>query len=319
MNFSLITSSPRPYFLVVFKGKIVQNGTKLGKGLFGGPPLVVSCEVPQSQQFWKRRVSEQGGRECNKSSLPPSLSLRKRWMNIMRPTVWLDWPVFESKVKKNLNFKKSFQKCILRGGAIITTTERVQAVSKYVYFRWGVWPFPLCTSVSFCLLYGPFYLAPSTKSWAYHMGKVAQKPFRDTENLGIAICWFRRQMSPPLFPFLPLSLLSLASITGYYCLFHSRLATIIIHSYMCVCVYLAHMQPFYRLLRATTPQWSGRFLGITGWDPSVCKFNRYMSTSSGFPLLNGVYSIDSIRTVGNYPAVLNFNRLFLKLNRFNCN
>ena len=33
----------------------------------------------------------------------------------------------------------------------------------------------------------------------------------------------------------------------------------------------------------------------------------------------GVYSIDSSKMIGDFPAVLNFNRLFLKLNRFICN
>ena len=38
-----------------------------------------------------------------------------------------------------------------------------------------------------------------------------------------------------------------------------------------------------------------------------------MLTSSGF---RGVYSINSSKTTGNFPALLNFNRLFLKPNRF---
>ena len=41
----------------------------------------------------------------------------------------------------------------------------------------------------------------------------------------------------------------------------------------------------------------------------------YMLTSSGFPLLNWgnlSYSIDSSKMIGNFPAVLNFIRLFLK-------
>ena len=45
----------------------------------------------------------------------------------------------------------------------------------------------------------------------------------------------------------------------------------------------------------------------------------YMFTSSGFSLLNWVYSIDSSKIIGNFLAVLNFNRLFLKLYRFICN
>ena len=59
-----------------------------------------------------------------------------------------------------------------------------------------------------------------------------------------------------------------------------------------------------------TSQW----FGITGWDPSFCKSNRgYMLTSSKFPFLNWgiLYSINSSKTVGDFPAVSNFNRLFL--------
>ena len=45
-----------------------------------------------------------------------------------------------------------------------------------------------------------------------------------------------------------------------------------------------------------------------------------MLTSSGSPLLNWVYSIDSSKMISISPAVvLNFNQLFLKLNRFICN
>ena len=32
-----------------------------------------------------------------------------------------------------------------------------------------------------------------------------------------------------------------------------------------------------------------------------------------------IYSIDGSKVIGNFPAVLNCNRLFLKLNRFICN
>ena len=45
----------------------------------------------------------------------------------------------------------------------------------------------------------------------------------------------------------------------------------------------------------------------------------YRLASFGFPLLNWVYSINSSKMIGSFPAVLNFNRLFLKLNRFMCN
>ena len=44
-----------------------------------------------------------------------------------------------------------------------------------------------------------------------------------------------------------------------------------------------------------------------------------MFTSSGFPLLIGVYSINSSKMIGNFFAILIFNRLFLKLNWFICN
>jgi hypothetical protein len=46
----------------------------------------------------------------------------------------------------------------------------------------------------------------------------------------------------------------------------------------------------------------------------------YMLTSSGFPLLNwGIFFYNSSKMVSNFPDILNFNRLFLKLNRFICN
>ena len=67
-------------------------------------------------------------------------------------------------------------------------------------------------------------------------------------------------------------------------------------------------------------QWSGRFLGITGRDPSVCKSNRlHCSHPPVFLYKNGVCSINSSRMIGKFPAVLNFNRLFLRLDRFICN
>ena len=44
----------------------------------------------------------------------------------------------------------------------------------------------------------------------------------------------------------------------------------------------------------------------------------YMLTSSGFDAFE-VYSIDSSKTIGKFPEVLNFNRSFLELNRFICN
>ena len=64
-------------------------------------------------------------------------------------------------------------------------------------------------------------------------------------------------------------------------------------------------------------QWSGRFLGIIGWDPSVCKSNRlHVDILRFFLYYIGVYSINSSKMIGNFPAVSNFNRLYLKLNRF---
>jgi hypothetical protein len=70
-------------------------------------------------------------------------------------------------------------------------------------------------------------------------------------------------------------------------------------------------------------QHSGRrFLAIiTGLDPRVSKSNRLHDDILRFSFYEiGVYSTDSSKTINNFPAVLmNFNRLFLKLNRFICN
>ena len=61
-------------------------------------------------------------------------------------------------------------------------------------------------------------------------------------------------------------------------------------------------------------QWSGRFLGITGWDPVTCWHPPI------FLYWIGVYStINSSKIIGNFHALLNFNRLYLKLNQFICN
>ena len=58
-------------------------------------------------------------------------------------------------------------------------------------------------------------------------------------------------------------------------------------------------------------------------DPRIPNPTSYTFTSSGFDAFHtfGVYStVDSSTMLGNPPAVLmNFNRLFLKLNRFICN
>ena len=65
---------------------------------------------------------------------------------------------------------------------------------------------------------------------------------------------------------------------------------------------------------------SGEILGITGQDPSVSKSNHlHVDIFRFFLYLSQVYSIDSSRMMGNFPDVFNFNRLFLKLNRFICN
>ena len=67
-------------------------------------------------------------------------------------------------------------------------------------------------------------------------------------------------------------------------------------------------------------QWSERFLGITDWDPSVCKSNRLHVHIVQFSFIKfGVYSIYSSKMTGDFLAILNFNRLFLKLDRFICN
>ena len=70
-------------------------------------------------------------------------------------------------------------------------------------------------------------------------------------------------------------------------------------------------------------QWSGRVLGmISGWDPSVCKSNRWhvdILRDFLYYSIGVLYSINSSKMIGNFPAVSNFNWLFLKLYRFICN
>ena len=69
------------------------------------------------------------------------------------------------------------------------------------------------------------------------------------------------------------------------------------------------------LKKTGVDRWSGRLLGIiTSSDLSVCKSNRLHPPV--FIDEIGVYSTDSSKMIGNFPAVLNFNRLFLKLNQF---
>ena len=65
-------------------------------------------------------------------------------------------------------------------------------------------------------------------------------------------------------------------------------------------------------------QWSGRFLGMMGWDPSVPKPNRLHVDILRFSFikLGYIYSINSSTMIGNFPAVLNFSRVFLKRNVF---
>ena len=77
-----------------------------------------------------------------------------------------------------------------------------------------------------------------------------------------------------------------------------------------------------RVTQSGFHRWSGRFLGITtGWDPSVCKSNRLHVDRHPPVSLHQIkaYSIDSFQKIGNFPAVSNFNRFFLKLNQFICN
>ena len=63
----------------------------------------------------------------------------------------------------------------------------------------------------------------------------------------------------------------------------------------------------------------GKFLGIVGQDPSVSESNRlHVDIFRFFFHSVEVYSIDSSKMIGNSPEVFNFNRLFLKLNRFIC-
>ena len=57
-----------------------------------------------------------------------------------------------------------------------------------------------------------------------------------------------------------------------------------------------------------------------GQDPGDSKSNRLHVDIFRFCFHSfEVYSIDSSKMIGNSPEVSNFNRLFLKLNRFICN
>jgi hypothetical protein len=60
-----------------------------------------------------------------------------------------------------------------------------------------------------------------------------------------------------------------------------------------------------------------KFLGIVGQNPSDSKSNRLHVDIFRFCFDSfEVHSIDSSKMIGNSPEVSNFNRLFLKLNRF---
>ena len=60
-------------------------------------------------------------------------------------------------------------------------------------------------------------------------------------------------------------------------------------------------------------------MGIIGRDPSVQFQPVTCRHLSDLLDLFEVYSIDSSKMSGNIPEVLNFNRVFLNLNRFICN
>ena len=71
------------------------------------------------------------------------------------------------------------------------------------------------------------------------------------------------------------------------------------------------------LMKDNPKQWSGRFVGIIGWSPSVCKSNwLHVRHPPVFLYWLGVYSVNSSKKIDNFPAVLNINWLFLKLNWF---
>ena len=59
-------------------------------------------------------------------------------------------------------------------------------------------------------------------------------------------------------------------------------------------------------------QYPGRFLGKVNQYPSVSKSNRSHESC-------GILYKDSFEMLGIFPELLNFDRLFLTLNRFTCN
>jgi hypothetical protein len=70
-------------------------------------------------------------------------------------------------------------------------------------------------------------------------------------------------------------------------------------------------------MQAATPV---KFLDIVGQDPSISKSNWLHVDIFWFCFHSfEIYSIDSYRMISNSLEVSNFDQLFLKLNRFNCN
>ena len=64
----------------------------------------------------------------------------------------------------------------------------------------------------------------------------------------------------------------------------------------------------------------GHFLGIVRQDPNDSTSDRSHVDIFRFCFHSfEVYSRDSSKMIGKFPEVLNFNRLFLELNRFTCN
>ena len=76
---------------------------------------------------------------------------------------------------------------------------------------------------------------------------------------------------------------------------------------------------FYHMVFVHVKPVPGKFLDTVGPDPNDSKSSRLLVDI--FPVWFysfGIYSIDSSKMVSNSPEVFNFNRLFLKLNRFIC-
>ena len=62
---------------------------------------------------------------------------------------------------------------------------------------------------------------------------------------------------------------------------------------------------------------SGPIVDIIGGDSSVSKSSRsHVGIFQSVVIDFKVYSVDFSKTTGNYCEILNFNRLFPKLNRF---